>query len=45
MTQLVKNPLAMQEAACSAGDPGLIPGKSGGLYSMGSQKSWTQLSD
>jgi len=26
MTQLVKNPPAMQETACNAGDPGLIPG-------------------
>ena len=45
MAQSVKNPLAMQETDCSAGDPGLIPGESGGLYSMGSQKRWTQLSD
>ena len=26
MAQLVKNLLAMQETACNAGDPGLIPG-------------------
>ena len=26
LAQLVKNPPAMQESICNAGDPGLIPG-------------------
>ena len=50
VAQLVKNLPAMQETTCSAGDLGLIPGKSHGWrslvgYGPWGHKNWTRPRD